>query len=243
MNKNAKLRRIARKPNPILAAIELSLKGRRCTAVMDGWHTLPREEQFDIIRHFFIPETIYEVGALVLGAVLAGDKQMIKIVRDAIKAGDHLFNRDRELVLLRPALRYRLCNWDVLLFKHRGNSQRAVDELKKGIEQHCNNGTELSQYQWSRLRRVLGLPKRNSVRHDRNPVKLGEVGEIIDLASPLAKKHQPLKREPQRHVIVVNKALRRRWAEILLDMDRIFASSTSKAEQKARAKKIKHETA
>jgi hypothetical protein len=247
MNEDAKLRRsstrMMREPNPILAAIELSLKGQRCTAIMDGWHTLPRWQQLDIIRQFFDSETIYEVGALVLGAVLADDKQLIKIVRDAIKAGHHLFNRDRELVLLKPALRYMLCNWDVIMLKNGGDSRRSVEELKKGVEQHCNKGEELPQYRWSRLARALGLPKRSCVRHGRKPVKLGEVGEIIDLAPPLAKKRQPLKREPQRHVIVVNKALRRRWAEILLDMDRILASSTSKAEQKAPAKKIKHETA
>lgn len=88
---------MTRESNPILAAIELSLKGRRRTAIMDDWETLPRWQQLDIIRQFFIPETIYEVGALVLGAVLSGDKQMPQVVRDATKAGDHLFNRDREL--------------------------------------------------------------------------------------------------------------------------------------------------
>jgi hypothetical protein len=171
-----------RKPNPILAAIELSAQGRRRLAIMDGWHTLPREMQLDIIRQFFTSETIYEVGALVLGAILAKDRQMIVAVRDAIKAGDHLFNRDRELVLLKPALRYMLCNWDSILLKNGGDSQRSVDELKKGIEHDCNNKEELPQYRWSRLARALGLPKRSSLRHDRKPVKHGEVGEIIDLA-------------------------------------------------------------
>jgi hypothetical protein len=175
------------KPNPILAAIELSLKGQRRTAIMDGWHTFPKETQLYIIRQFFTSETIYEVGALVLGSILAGDKRMIGTVRDAIKAGHHLFNRDRELVLLKPALRYMLRNWDVILFKNGGRSQRSVDDLKAGIEQHCNRGRQLEPHQWQRLRRALGLPKRSCVRSDRKPVKLGEVGEIIDLA-PLAKK-------------------------------------------------------
>jgi hypothetical protein len=179
-----------RKLNPILAAIELSLKGQRPLAIMDSWHKESKETQFDIIRRVFTPETIYEAGCLVLGAVLAGDKQMIEIVRDAIKAGDHLFKRDREKVLLRPALWYRLTHWNSLMLTHKADVQRSVNELKKGIEQHCNNGRKLDQYRWSRLRKVLGVPKRSTVRHDRNRVKFGEVGEIIDLAPPLAKKRR-----------------------------------------------------
>jgi hypothetical protein len=179
---------VKRKPNPILDAIQLSLKGQRRTAIIDGWYTLPKETQLDIIREFFTSETIYEVGALVLGSILAGDKQMPGTVRDAIKAGDHLFNRDRELVLLRPALRYRLCNWNLILHKNRGNMQRTVEELKAGIEQHCNRGRQLEAHQWQRLRRALVLPKRSSVRGDGKAVKHGEVGEIVDLAPPLTKK-------------------------------------------------------
>jgi hypothetical protein len=41
-----------RKLNPILAAIELSLKGQRPLAIMDGWHTLPKETQLDITGGF-----------------------------------------------------------------------------------------------------------------------------------------------------------------------------------------------
>jgi hypothetical protein len=115
---------------------------------------------------------------------------MIEIVRDAIKAGDHLFNRDRELELLRPALWYKATHWQSLMLTHNGDVQRSVNELKKGIEQHCNNGRKLDQYRWSRLRKVLGVPKRSCVRHDRKPVKFGEVGEIIDLAPPPAKKRR-----------------------------------------------------
>jgi hypothetical protein len=176
------------KANPILAAIELSLKGQRRTAIMDGWHKESKETQREIIRQFFTPETIEEVGCLVLGAVLAGDKQMMGCVRDAIKTGDHLFNRDREPVLLRKALFYTALHWPSLMQTHKGDVRRSVEELKKGIEQECNNGKKLEQYQWTRLRKALGLPKRSTVRHDRNPVKHGEVGEIIDLAPPPTKK-------------------------------------------------------
>jgi hypothetical protein len=179
-----------RKPNPILAAIELSLKGRRPLVIADGWHKEPRETQLEIIRRLFTQETIDEVGFLVLGAVLAGDKQMIEIVGDAIKAGDHLFSRDREKLLLRRALWYRLTWWSSLMLTHKGDVHASVNALKKGIERECNNKRELEPYQWARLRRVLGVPKRSTVRHDRNPVKHGFVGEIIDLAPPLTKRQE-----------------------------------------------------
>ena len=157
---------------------------------MDGWHTLQKKMQRDIIRHFFTTETIEEVGWLVLGAVLSADKQMIGNVVDAIKAGDHLFKRDREPGLLRKALFYTALHWPCLMQTHKGDVHRSVNELKKGIEQECNNKKELKQHQWTRLRRALGLPKRSTVRHDRKPVKIGEVGEIIDLAPPPAKKRR-----------------------------------------------------
>jgi hypothetical protein len=223
------------KPNPILAAIELSLKGQRPLAIMDGWHKESKEAQLEIIRRLFTQETIDEVGCLVLGAVLAGDKQMIAQVRGAIKASDHLFNRDREKELLRPALWYMILHW-----RGRGLS---VEELKAGIEQHCNHGRKLEQHRWSRLRKVLGVQKRSSVRHDRKRVKIGEVGEIIDLAPPLTKRQEKerraaeerqLARERQisRQAIGVNKALRRRWAKILLEMDRAGRRTSSTKRRK-----------
>jgi len=179
-----------RKPNPILTLIDLSLKGQRRTAIMDGWHDLSREEQLEITQMVFTRETIYAVGELVLEAVLSGDKQFPKIVQGAIKAGDHLFNRDREILLLRPALRYTVCNWDVLLHKNRGHRQRTVDELKKGIEKHCNRGKQLETHQWSRLRRASGLPKRNFEPRNRKNVEYGTVDGIPILGPPLAKKHR-----------------------------------------------------
>jgi hypothetical protein len=44
-----------RKLNPILAAIELSLKGQRPLAIMNSWHKESKETQFDIIRRGFHP--------------------------------------------------------------------------------------------------------------------------------------------------------------------------------------------
>jgi hypothetical protein len=177
-----------RKHNPIVAAAKRGLREQRQFLVILGkWDEQPPEMQLDIVRRFFTDEAIYEIGCIILGALIAGDKQMALTVRDAIKEADRTSGRNLEKNLLEKALRYTLCNWEVLRFKHRGDIHRSVDELKKGIEQHCNNGQELAQYRWSRLRRALGLPKRSCVRRDRKPVKLPEV-EIIDLAPPLAKK-------------------------------------------------------
>jgi hypothetical protein len=122
---------------------------------------MPKEEQLFLIRQFFSPETIDKVGVLVVGAILFGDKSMTGTVREAVKAGDHLFNRNRELALLRPAARYQLRNWFRILSENDGNIQHSVEELKKGIEQHCNGGKKLDQYRWTRLRRELRIPKRS----------------------------------------------------------------------------------
>jgi hypothetical protein len=169
-----------RKHNPIIAAAKRGLREGHLV-LLGKWDEQEPQMQLDIVRRFFTDEAIYEIGCLILGALVAGDKQMVLTVRDAIKEADHMFGRDREKHLLIPALRYVLCNWGTLLFKNRGDLQRSVEELKRGIEQHCNNGKKLDQHRWTRLRRALWLPKRSCVRHDRKPVKLPEV-EIIDLA-------------------------------------------------------------
>lgn len=177
-----------RKPNPLVVAAKRGLKGPQFLAILGKWDELRPEIQLDIVRSLFTNEAIYEIGRLVLGSLVAGDKQMALTVREAIKQSNHMFSRDRELELLKPALRYRLCNWDVLLHKDRGDMHRAVKELKAGIEQHCNRGKQLEPHQWQRLRRALRLPKRSCVRSDRKAVK--PVVEIIDYAPAPDKKRR-----------------------------------------------------
>jgi hypothetical protein len=214
-----------RKHNPVVIAAKRGLREGH-PVLLGKWDEHGPEMQLDIVRRFFTDDAIYEIGCLILGALVAGDKQMVLTVRDAIKEADHMFSRDREKELLIPALRYMLCNWGTILFKNRGDIQRSVDELKKGIERHCNNGNELAQYRWNRLRRALGLPKRSCVRRDRKPVKFPEV-EIIDLApQPQIKNNSP--EEDQRRKREAAEAYYRkhyydpgrRWAktQILLDM-------------------------
>jgi len=173
---------VKRKPNPLVVAAKRGWREGPGILVWIGkWDELKPEEQLDIVRRLFTDETIYEIGWLVLGSLIAGDKQMSLTVRDAIKQFNHMFNRDRELALLEPALRYTVSNWGGLLHKNRGDIQQAVEELKAGIEQHCNNRKQLEPHQWQRLRQALCLPRRSSVRKDRKKAAWPVV-EIIDLA-------------------------------------------------------------
>jgi hypothetical protein len=218
-----------RKPNPVVVAAKRGLRERgQFLVILGKWDEQRPEEQRDIIRRVFTDEAIYEIGCLILGALVAGDKQMVLTVRDAIKEADRMFGRNLEKGILEKALRYTLCNWEGLRFKHRGDIQRSVDELKKGIEQHCNNGQELAQYRWNRLRRALGLPKRSCVRRDRKPVKFPEV-EIIDLApQPQIKNNSPEEDQRRKREAAEayyrehyrGKESLRQWAktQILLDM-------------------------
>jgi hypothetical protein len=194
--KRKRKKRAKRKLNPIIVTAKRGMKGEHLVLV-GNWDEEPSEMQRDIVRHFFTEEAIHEIGCLILGALVAKDKQMALTVRDAIRQSNQLFYRDRERMLLEPALRYRLTNWDVLLHKNRGDIQRTVAELWKGIEQHCNNGKPLEPHQRKHLRLALGLPKMSCLRHDRKPVKHGEVSEIIDLAPTSNLKRGRSRSEPK----------------------------------------------
>jgi hypothetical protein len=233
------MKRKERKPNPIVDTAKGGVREgaeRELLVFLGGWDGLRPAEQLDIVRRVFTDQAIYKVGSLILGALVGGDKGMALLVRDAIKEADHMFGRDRELALLLPALRYRLLHWDEILLKNRGHLQRSVDELEKGIEQHCNNGQTLARHRWQRLRLALKLPKRSCRRGDGKAVKLGEVGEIIDLASPRAKKRHPLDRANAEAFYRKHShewsPLRRRWAKILLDMDRAGRVQPAKLNRK-----------
>jgi hypothetical protein len=175
-----KAQRRARKTNPIIVAAKSGVRDH-CLFLLGTWDEQTREDQRDIVKRFFTEEAIYEMGSLIAGALIAGDKQMAGTVRAAIKEAGRMFGRNLEKALLDKAVRYMLCNWYSLLDKHSGYIVRAVDEFKKNFERDCNNGEEIAQYRWSRLRRLLRLPKRSCVRHDRKPVKFPEV-ELIDFA-------------------------------------------------------------
>src|SRR5262249_20166777 len=105
-------RKSKRKSNPIIVAAKRGLRGgHQFLAILGKWDELPPKTQRDILRGFFTDETIDEIGSLLLGALMIGDKQMAVTYKDAFRQFNHIFNRDRELTLLEPALRYRLTNW------------------------------------------------------------------------------------------------------------------------------------
>jgi hypothetical protein len=149
--------------NPIIEAVQLTLRGRRPTIIWDA-DDLPvggTPELRNEILPLWPPETIIYIGILVIHSLMAGDRRIIKTVGDAIKQADHLFNRDREPVLLRQAF----------LYMTTGKDWQTPDELKKGIEKRFNCSNKLPQYKWNRIRKALRLPKvtgrpREKVRHE-----------------------------------------------------------------------------
>jgi hypothetical protein len=134
--------------NPIIAAVERTLQGRRplIAALEDGTLIFHR---WDSPTPFgFSDETIREVGDIVCQALLAGDPRIVKIVKDAIKQADHLFSRDREPELVRR------------VFMYLGTREAGpILDLKKEIETRCNGGMRLQQHRWNRIRKSLGLPR------------------------------------------------------------------------------------
>jgi hypothetical protein len=156
----------SRSDNPIIASVERTLQGRRplimaaqlqdgaAALIIHGWDSSAPWRPFN-----FSDETVREVGNIILQALLTADRRIVKTVGDAIKQADHLFNRDREPVLLGQAFVYMATEKD----------WQTPDELKKGIEKRFNCGNELPQYKWNRIRKALRLPKvtgrRRKVRH------------------------------------------------------------------------------
>jgi hypothetical protein len=158
----------SRSDNPIIVAVERTLQGRRpmimtaqlqdgtAALIIHGWDSSAPWRPFK-----FSNETIREVGNIILQALLTGDQRIVETVKDAIKQANHLFNRDREPVLLRQAFVYMATRKD----------WQTLEELKKGIEKRFNNGKKLDQHRWNRVRKALGLPRnitgrtRKKVRH------------------------------------------------------------------------------
>jgi len=138
--------------NPIIAAVQRSLRGRRPTVIILDGYERPRSGALrQHIAFLFSDEAIREIGILVIESLLTGDRRMVKIVKDAIKQADHIFNRDREPLLVKNALSY-------LLSLGRDLDGLDVVSLKKEIEKRFNNGKPLYQHQWTRLRKALRLP-------------------------------------------------------------------------------------
>ena len=88
--------------------------------------------------------TIREIGVLVVKALLTDDRQIVRIVEDAPRESNHIFRRDRELVLRKKVVKY---------LPELIGSGLSVGAIKREIEKRSNSGRKLQQYQWNRLRR------------------------------------------------------------------------------------------
>jgi hypothetical protein len=142
--------------NPIIAAVRRSLQGKLLVPVIDDWRSLSQAELLASVVMTFDDDAIKRVGRLICLALLTGDRRMVKVLADAIKESDHLFNRDREPELLREVLAYlpsllRRVGLDTVV-------------IKKEIEKRSNCGSPLEQHRWNRIRKALHLPKRPTGR-------------------------------------------------------------------------------
>jgi hypothetical protein len=136
--------------NPIISAGRQSLQGKQLVAVTDDWESLSPALLSESVRVTFNDDAIMEIGRLVCLSLLTGDRRIIKMVRDAVKQSDHLFNRDREPVLVKDVLRY---------LPSLMRSGLDIVAIKEEIEKRSNRGKPLQQYKWNRLRKALHLRK------------------------------------------------------------------------------------
>jgi hypothetical protein len=149
----------SRSDNPIIAAVLPSLQRQQLVPVVDNFQSIPKALLRESVRLLFSNDAIREVGTLVCLALLTGDKRVIKTVRDAVKQSDHLFNRDREIVLVKHVLTYLPSLMSDERFSRTIDGRRVLDiaAIKKEIEKLSNCSNPLSNSTWSKLRKVLHL--------------------------------------------------------------------------------------
>jgi hypothetical protein len=89
-----------------------------------------------------------EIGALVVKALLTDDRQIVRIVKDALRKSDHIFGRDREKVLRKKVAKILP---DLI--------RRGLDigAIKSEIEKRFNCRNKLHQHQWNGLRKAFSL--------------------------------------------------------------------------------------
>jgi hypothetical protein len=132
--------------NPFIAALR-----RSCP---DGCNILFEvdsrpDHKRDLFITFCFWDAIPEIGFLVVKALLAGDRQIVRDLKDALKEADHFFSRDREKMLHKKVAK-NLPGWI-----RSGKDSRAIkEEIRK-----LNNGQDLHPQQSSRLRKGFCLAK------------------------------------------------------------------------------------
>jgi hypothetical protein len=140
-------------PNPLIEAMVRALKGQAFHAMNYGCDTFSPPMR-GWVRHRFGDEAIREVGTIFLCAIANSDRSAVPMLRDAIRAADHIFKRTTEPLLLAQALD---CMWEMPCDSD-GRIIGGVEAIKKRIEKRFNHGKTLSQHKWSRVRRILGWP-------------------------------------------------------------------------------------
>jgi hypothetical protein len=138
--------------NPIIAAMFRGREGKRAVTVIggEGFGALSAATMRSVARRFFGDDASSEVGDFILTSLLLGNREALKVLKDAFKHADRIFHRNHEEVLLKQAF----------VFMHEiGDRGENPERLKKAIEERFYNGEPLPQYRWRRLRKALGLPK------------------------------------------------------------------------------------
>lgn len=141
-------RTVPARDNPIIAALRRSLPGSGSfTSLLDV--DRPPDRVLDpVIAFVFNDATIREIGVFVVKALLTDDRQIVRTVRDALKESNHIFRRDRELVLRKKVVKY---------FPDLFGSGLGIVAIKREIEKRFNCGNKLPQHNWNRLRKALSL--------------------------------------------------------------------------------------
>ena len=145
---NKRKRTISAHDNPIITAVRRSLPRSGLAAPSLDVDRPPDGVLDQLIAFSFNDATIREIGVLVVKALLTDDRQIVRIVEDALRESNHIFRRDRELVLRKKVVKY---------LPELIGSGRSIGAIKREIEKRSNSGRKLQQYQWNRLRKAFCL--------------------------------------------------------------------------------------
>lgn len=149
--------------NPIISTVQRALRERGVRVSMEVRESGPAAAE-DFIIHTFGAETSQSLGRMLLRALLDGDRDFSKVVSEAIKKIDPVFNRNRELAIA-PKVKKYVWSLPGPLPQNR--------ELRGLVESHCNNGRPFSDDQWLKLRKACLLPvsKRGRPKTSTKPVE------------------------------------------------------------------------
>jgi hypothetical protein len=103
---NKRKRTVPAQDNPIIAVLRRYLPRSGLAAPSLDVDRPPDGVLDQLIAFSFNDATIREIGVLVVKALLTDDRQIVRIVEDALRESNHIFRRDRELVLRKKVVKY-----------------------------------------------------------------------------------------------------------------------------------------